>query len=287
MAEKIAVPERPAWLQVTEGTSPLLLSIPHSGVEIPQSLAAGLVSPFLATCDTDWWVDRLYDFGATLGATIVRTALSRTVIDVNRDPSGQSLYPGQATTGLCPVTTFDGVPLYLPGMEPDAAAIAHRTREYFAPYHATLSAQLARLQTRHPHVVLYDCHSIRSLVPRLFAGELPQFNLGTNSAGSCDPRLRAAVAQACADSGSYHVVDGRFKGGYITRRYGRPAAAIHALQMELACRGYLAEPDGELTPGNWPAPYDPARANALRETLLCILQICVDFAQVQSPAQNC
>jgi N-formylglutamate deformylase len=284
MPESIAVPDPPAWLQVTTGTSPLLLSIPHSGTEIPQGVAAGLVSPFLATCDTDWWVDRLYDFGVTLGATIVRTALSRTVIDVNREPSGQSLYPGQATTGLCPITTFDGVALYLPGMEPDAAAITQRTREYFTPYHAAVAAQLARLQTLHAHVVLYDCHSIRSLVPRLFAGELPQFNLGTNSAASCDPRLRAAVAQACADSGYSHVLDGRFKGGYITRHYGRPAAAVHALQMELACRGYLVEPDGELTATNWPAPYDPARARVLRETLQCILDVCLDFASVQSRA---
>ncbi len=287
MAETSAIPERPAWLQVTEGAGPLLLSIPHSGTEIPQSLAAGLVSPFLATCDTDWWVDRLYDFGASLGATIVRTTLARTVIDVNRDPSGQSLYPGQATTGLCPLTTFDGLALYLPGREPDAAAITQRTCEYFAPYHAALAAQLARLQTRHPHVVLYDCHSIRSLVPRLFGGELPQFNLGTHSAASCAPRLRAAVAQACADSGYSHVVDGRFKGGYITRHYGRPAAAVHALQMELACRGYLVEPDGELTAANWPAPYDIARASALRGTLRRVLEICLDFAQVQSRGQNC
>ena len=275
------------WLQVTEGTSPLLLSMPHSGTQIPEHLAAGLVSHFLATCDTDWWVDRLYDFGATLGATIVQTTLSRTVIDVNRDPLGQSLYPGQATTGLCPVTTFDGVRLYLPGSEPDAAAIADRTRNFFAPYHAALSAQLARLQAQHPHVVLYDCHSIRSRVPRLFAGELPQFNLGTHSAGSCDPRLRAAVAQVCADSGHSYVLDGRFKGGYITRHYGRPAAAVHALQMELACRGYLAEPDGELTAGNWPAPYDPARAAALRATLRHVLEVCLEFAQVQSHGQNC
>jgi N-formylglutamate deformylase len=275
------------WLQVTEGTSPLLLSIPHSGTQIPPQLAAGLVSPFLATCDTDWWVDRLYDFGAALGATIVQTTLSRTVIDVNRDPSGQSLYPGQATTGLCPVTTFDGLALYLPGGEPDADAIADRTRSFFVPYHAALSAQLARLQTHHRHVVLYDCHSIRSRVPRLFAGELPQFNLGTHSGGSCDPRLRAAVAQACADSGHSFVLDGRFKGGYITRHYGRPAAAVHALQMELACRGYLVEPDGELTAANWPAPYDPARAGALRATLRQVLEVCLDFAQVQSRGQNC
>src|ERR1700749_2355192 len=147
----------PAWLQVTQGTGPLVLSIPHSGTQIPHSLQDGLVSPFLATCDTDWWVERLYDFGAQLGATIVRTEVSRTVVDVNRDPSGQPLYPGQATTGLCPVTTFDGTPLYAPGGEPDAAAVASRTRDFFAPYHAALGAQLARLQARHARVVLYDC----------------------------------------------------------------------------------------------------------------------------------
>jgi N-formylglutamate deformylase len=287
MAESIAEPDRPAWLQVTEGAAPLLLSMPHSGTEIPQAVAAGLRDPFLATCDTDWWLDRLYDFGATLGATVVRTTLSRTVVDPNRDPSGQSLYPGQATTGLCPVTTFDAVALYRSGQEPDAAAIAQRTRDYFAPYHATLTAQLKRLRQQHPHVVLYDCHSIRSRVPRLFAGLLPQFNLGTHSGASCDPRLRAAVAQACADSGDSHAVDGRFKGGYITRHYGRPAAGIHALQMELACRGYLLEPDAELTAGNWPAPYDPARAGVLQRTLRQVLAICLDFAQVQSRGQNC
>jgi N-formylglutamate deformylase len=273
-----------AWLTVTEGTAPLVLSFPHSGTEIPEHLQDGLISPFLASCDTDWWVDRLYDFGAALGATFVQTKLSRTVIDVNRDPSGQSLYPGQATTGLCPTTTFDGTPLYRPGAEPDAAAVGLRTREYFAPYHAALAAQLLRLKAHHAHVVLYDCHSIRSRVPRLFAGELPQLNLGTNSGHSCDPRLRAAVTRTCAASGLTHVVDGRFKGGYITRHHGRPDARIHALQMELACRGYLVEPVGTLTSANWPAPYDAARAAMLRTTLGRVLEDCLSFASVQTRA---
>jgi len=272
----------PAWLQITEGNSPLLLSIPHAGTEIPEHLKPGLVSPFLASCDTDWWVERLYDFGVKLGASVVRTTLSRTVIDVNRDPSGQSLYPGQATTGLCPVTTFDGTALYAPGREPDAPAIAARTVEYFRPYHAALSAQLARLKTLHAAVVLYDCHAIRSRVPRLFPGELPLLNLGTHSGRSCDPRLRESVTRRCAQSGHSFVVDGRFKGGYITRHYGRPEAHIHALQMELACRGYLEEPAGELTVDNWPAAYDPARAAALRGTLAQVLAACLDFASVQT-----
>lgn len=287
MAESLPAAAPPDWLQITVGDAPLVLSIPHAGTEIPEALATSLVSPFRSTCDTDWWVDRLYDFGASLDATVVRTKLSRTVIDVNRDPSGRSLYPGQATTGLCPLTTFDGLPLYLAGREPDAADIALRTQDCFGPYHAALAAQLARLRRRHPRVVLYDCHSIRSRVPRLFEGELPQFNLGTYGGVSCDPRLRAALAHTCADSGFSHIVDGRFKGGYITRHYGRPPQGIHALQMELACRGYLTEPEGELTADNWPAPYDCARAAALRGTLQRLLAQCLDFAQVPSRSQNC
>ena len=276
----------PAWLEVTCGEAPLLLSIPHSGTAIPAHLERDLVSPFLARCDTDWWVERLYDFASALGATVVRTTLSRTVIDVNRDPSGRSLYPGLATTSLCPLTTFDGTALYRPGAEPDAAAVAQRIREYFDPYHAVLGQQLARLMARHREIVLYDCHSIRSRVPRLFSGELPQFNLGTHEGRSCDPRLRAAVAQACAASGYSHVVDGRFKGGYITRHYGRPAAHVHALQMELACRGYLEEP-AELAENTWPAPYDAERAALLRQTLRRVLEECLRFGSVQTRSRSC
>ena len=169
------------WLRVTRGDAPLVLSVPHAGTDIPAELEASLVSPWLARRDADWWVDRLYDFGGALGATVIRTGLSRTVIDVNRDPSGASLYPGQATTELCPTTTFDGEPLYRDGRSPDAAEIAARRERYYDPYHQALRTEIARLRTRHPRVVLYDCHSIRSRIPRLFDGELPNFNIGTNS----------------------------------------------------------------------------------------------------------
>jgi N-formylglutamate deformylase len=121
-------------------------------------------------------------------------------------------------------------------------------------------------------------------VPRLFEGQLPQFNLGTYSGKSCDSRLRESLTRACAASGQTYVVDGRFKGGYITRHYGRPAVQIHALQMELACRGYLIEPAGELNWANWPAPYDYSRADLLRVTLRRILSACLSFASVQSRA---
>lgn len=267
-----------SWLEVHRGEAPLLVAFPHTGTDIPPQIEAGFGSPWLARRDADWWVDRLYDFAADLGATTVRTRMSRSVIDVNRDPSGASLYPGQATTELCPTTTFDGEPLYRPGEEPDAEEIARRRTTWFTPYHAAVEAELDRLAARHGRVVLYDAHSIRSRVPRLFEGELPQFNIGTNSGRACDPALAAAVEAACAASGLGHVVDGRFKGGWTTRHHGRPDAGVHAIQMELACRGYMDEPEGEPAPDNWPTAYRPERAEPLRRILADVLRACLAFA---------
>ena len=154
------------WLNVVRNDAPLILSMPHAGVEIPARFTQGLVSEWLARRDADWWIDKLYDFAPTLGATVVRTLISRTVIDVNRDPSGASLYPGQATTELCPTTTFDGELLYRSDSAPDAAAIAERCERYHAPYHAALAREIERLKARHRAIVLYDCHSIRSVISR-------------------------------------------------------------------------------------------------------------------------
>lgn len=265
------------WLTITRGDAPLVVSLPHTGTTIPDAIAATLVSPWLARKDADWWVDRLYDFAASLGATVVHTAISRTVIDVNRDPSGVSLYPGQATTGLCPTETFDGEPLYRDGQVPDAATIAERRRHYFDPYHEALDWELARLAARHSRVALYDCHSIRSVIPRLFAGELPQFNLGTNNGASCDPALTRAVERACDAAGLTRVTDGRFRGGYITRHYGHPSSGIHAIQMELACRGYMDEP-AVPAEGSWPSPFDEGRAAAMRRTLTTVLEAVLGWA---------
>jgi len=273
----IAAPN--SWLSVHCGHAPLIVSLPHTGTEIPSEIEAQLVSPWLARKDADWWVDRLYDFAAELGATVIRTAISRTVIDVNRDPSGASLYPGQATTELCPTTTFDGEPLYRDGLAPDEAEIARRRAAFFDPYHAALAAEIARLRQSHQRVVLYEAHSIRSLVPRLFDGPLPQFNLGTNSGGSCDTALTAAVEAACDASGLSRVTNGRFKGGWTTRRYGQPAQGVHAIQMELACRGYMDDPAEALTPQTWPAPYRPDQAAPMRAVLGEVLSACIAFAR--------
>ncbi len=264
------------WLEVHRGDAPLIVAFPHTGTDIPPDLEQHFVSPWLARKDADWWIDRLYDFAAGLGATTIRTRISRSVIDVNRDPSGASLYPGQATTELCPTTTFDGDPLYRDAA-PHPTNIAWRRETFFDPYHAAIEAEIARLRATHPRIVLYDAHSIRSHVPRLFEGELPQFNIGTNGGATCDPELRAAVEAVCAATEWNQVTDGRFRGGWTTRHYGRPGQGVHAVQMELACRGYVDEPE-IFDEAHWPTPYDPARAAPMRDTLTQVLQACLTFA---------
>ncbi|WP_245613076.1 N-formylglutamate deformylase [Skermanella stibiiresistens] len=252
--------------------APLILSMPHVGLGIPDAVKAQLTERALGIEDTDWWIDQLYDFGEELGATVVRATTSRYVIDVNRDPSGTSLYPGQATTDLCPTTTFDGVPLYRDAAGPSAEEIERRRLPYHAAYHDALSAEVRRLRARHPRVALYDCHSIRSLVPRLFDGELPVFNIGTNGGASCDPEAEAIVAEACASADGYsHVVNGRFRGGWITRHYGDPAGGVHAIQMELAQRAYLTD---EAPPWS----YDAAKSDRLRAVLKPMLHRLIDWA---------
>ena len=267
-----------AWLHVARGGAPLIVSLPHTGTEIPEPYAGSLASPWRALKDTDWWIDRLYDFAPSLGATVIRTVISRSVIDVNRDPSGISLYPGQATTDLCPKTTFDGEPLYRDGHGP--ADVTARRAAYFDPYHAALANEIARLRATHPAVVVYDCHSIRSAIPRLFPGTLPQFNVGTNSGASCAAQLSGSIAAICQAGEHETAVNGRFKGGFITRSCGDPARGVHAVQMELACRAYMREP-AKVDESNWPQPYDPEFAAPLRRTLTQILEICRDFAAAQ------
>ena len=236
----------------------MILSIPHAGQEL-REFEPRFVDPWLARKDADWRLDELYAFAGRLGATIVRTKLSRSIVDVNRDPSGASLYPGQATTELCPTTTFDGEPLYRQGEAPTGEEIEERTQRYFEPYHAALHAEIARLKGKHRRVALYDAHSIRSRVPRLFDGELPLFNLGLNSGRSCSADIRKAIGVILGSCGEPFVVDGRFRGGWITRSFGKPAEGVEAVQMKLACRGYMVEPKA-FNPKTWPRPVDLKRA---------------------------
>jgi formiminoglutamase len=251
-------------VKVDTGDSPLLLAQPHGGTEIPQAVLERLNDNGRALTDTDWHISRLYQ-DLVDNSTIVGTPIHRYVIDANRDPSDQSLYPGQNTTSLCPTTTFDGEPIYQAGQEPGADEIQQRQQQFHQPYHDALQEQIDRIHQKHGYVILYDCHSIRSLVPYLFEGRLPDFNIGTNSGQSCSPNLESIVLNACASEKQYsHVLNGRFKGGWTTRHYGNPQAGFHAIQMELAQCNYMLE--------EAPWSYDAGKAEVLRVSLRNILR---------------
>jgi N-formylglutamate deformylase len=252
---------------LSRGESPLILSMPHPGTGLPSEVAAGLNEMGLRLEDTDWHMREVYrPIEERFQPTVIEATLSRFVIDLNRDPSGVSLYPGQATTELVPTTTFDGAPIWatLPGPE----EIARRRELYFEPYHAALSEEIARIREKHGFCVLWDCHSIKSEIPRLFDGRLPMLNLGTNNGAACGPGLQAAAERAMAASGLTHVTNGRFKGGWITRHHGRPGDGVHALQMEMGLNAYLAaeEPPWAFSPGV-ARPLQEALANTIAATL--------------------
>lgn len=252
-------------VEIHRGSSPVILAFPHTGTDVPDDIAARLNDEGRTLRDTDWHIHRLYA-GLLDDATTVRATFHRYCIDANRDPSGQSLYPGQNTTGLVPTTNFDNVPIWRDGEEPSEADIAERVRRFHAPYHAALAAEIERVRAAHGVAILYDCHSIRSVIPFLFEGVLPDFNIGTDGGQTSDPAIEQAVADTCAAAEGYtSVLNGRFRGGWTTRHYGRPEAGVHAIQMELAQATHLAieEPPFDL---------DPARAARLRPVLQTLLR---------------
>lgn len=256
-------------IEVTRGDGPILLGLPHTGTDLPPGIVARLNERGRALADTDWHIDRLYN-GLRDDVTMVRTPIHRYVIDVNRPPGGESLYPGQNTTDLCPLTDFDGNPIYRAGQSPGEEEIADRRARWHAPYHAALSTELERIRQIHGCAILYDCHSIRSVVPRLFHGKLPDFNIGTNSSTTCRPAVEKTVENICRTAPGYSlVVNGRFKGGWTTRHYGRPEAGLHAIQMELAQSTYMEEAP--------PWAWDDAKAARLRTHLSRILNTLYDL----------
>ena len=260
--------------RLQQGRVPLLISLPHVGIEIPPELADQLVPRALASEDSDWHLERLYGpLADQLGASLIVPRYSRYVIDLNRPPDDQPLYPGAAGgTGLVPTRFFSDDPLYVDGAEPDAAGIAARREAYWQPYHAALAAELARLRVQHGRALLFDGHSIRSELPWLFDGELPALNLGTADGAACAPAVTQRLGALLAGQQRFsHVVNGRFKGGYITRHYGQPGQGVHAVQLEMCQRCYMdeaADPAGA---------YDDARAvqvaplieQMLQELLAC------------------
>lgn len=246
---------------VTQGTSPLILAMPHVGTEVPPEIWAKLNPLGQSLADTDWHIDQLYE-GLAPEATVVRATFHRYVIDANRGADDASLYPGQNTTGLVPATDFDGHPIW--HSPPDESDVAGRIATNHAAYHAALATEIARVKAIHGVAVLWDCHSIRSRIPYLFEGQLPDLNLGTNSGASCARRLSDHVAARMAASPFTQIVNGRFKGGWTTRHYGQPQNGIHALQMEIAQSAYLR---AETAP--W--AFDSEKAVPLRDVLKEIL----------------
>jgi len=254
---------------LTRGTAPLLISIPHAGTVIPSELARRMTPEALQLADVDWHLPLLYDFAREMGATMMAARHARHVIDLNRPPQDESLYPGQDVTGLLPADTFRRQPLYRPGDAPDTRERDERRERYWRPYHEALRGELARLRERHAQVVLWDAHSICSVLPRFFEGRLPDLNLGTDSGRSCAPALQSAVeAQMAAQTTYTHVSNGRFKGGYITRHYGAPAQGIHALQLEICQCTYMDETE--------PFAYRRDLASRLQPLLQRMLQAAVD-----------
>lgn len=232
------------------GRAPLLISVPHDGAHIPPELAARMTPEARRAPDTDWWMSKLYGpIAEALDASLIVPTHSRYVVDLNRPPDDVSLYPGQNTTGLCPAVRFSGDPVYLDGQGPDADEIAARVETYWRPYHEALAAELARLRALHGRVLLWEGHSIASSVPFLFEGELPELNVGTATGASCRAAVETALRTALQRQSRFSwVLNGRFKGGYITRHYGRPDDGFEAVQLETAQRAYMVEPDGVFEP---------------------------------------
>ncbi|WP_313614769.1 N-formylglutamate deformylase [Agrobacterium sp.] len=257
--------------ELRQGTSPIILGLPHTGTEVPDDIHERLNDNGKILADTDWHIHDLY--ADLLGdVTSVRATFHRYVIDTNRDPSGTSLYPGQNTTGLVPDTDFDGKAIWKDGQEPTEADIAYRLQTFHAPYHAALVAEIERVKSIHGIAILYDCHSIRSHIPFLFDGKLPDFNIGTDMGKTCDAAIeKIAVDVTAAAEGYTSILNGRFKGGWTTRHYGQPQNGVHAIQMELAQSTHLITE----TP---PFAYDEGKAGKIRTHLKTILTRMENFA---------
>ncbi|MBP6018881.1 MAG: N-formylglutamate deformylase [Burkholderiaceae bacterium] len=250
---------------LVQGNLPLLISIPHGGECLPEEFARRMTPAAHKIADTDWHLGRLYDFARAMGASVLHANYSRYIVDVNRPSDGGSLYSGQTTSGLCPTESFRGEPLYADASDtPDAAETAERLTRYWQPYHDAMDKELARLRQQHANVLLWEAHSIASVLPRLFEGQLPDLNIGTFSGAACAPALREAAISAASTSPFSWVIDDRFKGGYITRNYGRPQDGVHAVQLEMVQRLYMDETE--------PFAYREDRADAVLPTLQAMVK---------------
>ena len=254
---------------LSTGKIGMLISMPHNGQQIPKSIADTMTHNAHNVTDTDWYMDKLYDFATAMGIYTLTPKYSRYVIDLNRNSSGESLYVGADNTELCPTSTFDSSPIYLNNQAPSKKEITNRIELYWQPYHQALADTLKKLKQQYDKVVLLDAHSILSQVPRFFEGQLPDFNFGTADGKSCDEVLLKNIQKL--DLSPYSsVCNGRFKGGYITRAYGEPSNNIHAIQLELSQATYMNEPSNH---------YNEEKAERVKMRLKNFVQCLVDFTE--------
>lgn len=267
----------PSPFSYQPGDTPLIVSIPHAGTYVPESILERMTEEARTLPDTDWHVDKLYDFANSSGASIIKGNYSRYVIDLNRPPDDAQLYPGLDTTGLCPITLFNSNPIYHAGQEPDREDINERLETIWAPYHECLSEAISEKVVTHGYALLYEAHSIRSVVPRLFEGRLPDLNLGTDDGASADKNLQSRLYDICSSSADYSsTMNGRFKGGYITRYYGQPENGVHAVQLELTQCNYMNEV--------YPYEYLPDFAENLREVLYQLIDCLLTWKPTNTAA---
>ena len=260
-----------AIYEFVEGTAPLVVSMPHNGTEIPPEIAARMTEHARRLPDTDWHVARLYEFASEMSASVLKPIHSRYVVDLNRAPDGQALYQNASNTELCPRTCFDESPIYGDGQAPEEAEIADRVAVYWQPYHTKIQDVLQQMLREHGIALLYDAHSIRSHVPRFFEGQLPDFNIGTAEGTSCAQGLEQRAADILGQAQNYTLsVNGRFKGGHITRAYGQPGKNIHAIQLELSQSTYMQE--------DHPFAYRDDLAERLQPILRQLIEGLIDWA---------
>jgi N-formylglutamate deformylase len=263
-----------ATFELLKGTRPLLISMPHQGTQLSEAMM-GQVTPIAKTlADTDWHLKELYDFARHMGASLIWPHYSRYVIDLNRPADNSNLYPGANSTALCPTSTFASEPIYLPGCDPDETEVERRLEHYWQPYHSALQNELARIKAQCGVAVLFEAHSIRSVVPRLFEGQLPDLSVGTSGGGSCNTDLQSAIEQSISSQKKYSTaVNQRFKGGYITRAYGQPSQGVHAVQLELTQHCYMNE--------DFPFTYLPERAKNIQPVLEQLVSTLLQWAEAQ------
>ena len=240
---------------------PIIVSVPHCGTlfpeEIKEEFDAGLAA---RPDDTDWFVDKLYDFAPSMGIEMITGVYSRWVIDLNRDPESKPLYTdGRIITGLCPVTSFKGEEIYVDRRKEVAPEeVTRRFDNYYTPYHKAIKDSLARIVAEHGKVLLWDCHSIRQYVPTIHPKKFPDLILGDNDGCSAEPFLTEMASKSLHTSGFSFENNYLFKGGYITRQYGQPEQQQHALQLEMTKVNYMD--DSEIN-------YDSKKAEVMRDHL--------------------